>query len=154
MPEVKNVSPFCNDGEGQGERGERGRRGHRGHRGDEGPTGPTGPTGPAGSTGSTGSTGPVGPTLNEVIASANVASNGVPFSSAGFGTIAQVGVGQYELTLLSPPADINVIPSVTLIGNKHLTVLNTTAGVITVHTNDSLGNPSDTQFYVNVVDNS
>lgn len=91
---------------------------------------------------------------NEVIASANVASNGVAFSSSGFTLIAHPGVGQYQLTLLSPPPDINVIPNVTLIGNGHLTVLNTTAGVITVHTNDSLGNPADFQFYVNVVDNS
>jgi len=151
----------------QGEKGDRGKRGHTGHTGHTGATGATGGTGATGATGSTGATGATGPG-QPIIASAFVGgATGTFTSNKGFLSIVRNSIGNYSLTLApTPPADINCIVNVTLIGVAYIggvatpvTVLAVTlGGVVSVEvfelTGGGLTPGVDADFYVTVTNNT
>jgi hypothetical protein len=137
-----------------------GSTGPTGPTGNTGPTGPTGNTGPTGSTGSTGDTGtpgltgPTGPGAGDasrLIAGANVAADGTMTSSFGFASSNHVATGIYELTLSSPPADVDVIAIPVQYNQAGYTfVVSVIAGVITVRTITNGLILADREFAINV----
>lgn len=134
MADITKRSPACDEGE----RGKRGPRGHDGADGTTGPAGATGPTGPAG--------------LPQVIAAANVSSGGAFFGSVtGFSAIAHPGLGEYVLTLTSPPADPDNLLVVALIRTGADTgqiSYDFTSPDVTIRTADPAGDPADQDFSV------
>lgn len=132
MADITKRADGCDD------EGERGRRGPRGHDGVDGQTGPTGPTGPVG--------------LPQVIAGANVASGGTFVGTVtGFSAIAHPGLGEYVLTLTSPPADPDNLLVVALLRTTVDTgqiAFDFTSPDVTIRTADPAGAPADQDFSV------
>jgi hypothetical protein len=131
--------------------GPTGPTGPTGSTGDTGPTGPTGPTG-VGATGPTGTPGAGGPV--PIIAAAAVTGGGVPVSNTGFSAISRLAAGIYSLTLASPPADNQVVITVTprRVSGTFLGYASVSGGVIIVRTipaaNFGTDTPDDTFFSI------
>jgi hypothetical protein len=99
-----------------GPTGPEGIPGDPGAAGNTGPTGATGALGVPGDPGLTGTTGPGGAGLAPVNATARVTENGAFTAQHGFSAITHPSTGEYQLTLSSPPADINNLSIVATLG--------------------------------------